>query len=129
MWELRNFRERLASEFAQLADYRLKPAIHEIPSIWPGRGVRVRARSSVTCVPTLASFRSSLKLGRIVEVYEEQLRAAGKSDISYSEFLTRLAPAQWQAKEEGALEWRIRRANLPPSRTNRLAISSRLKLS
>jgi len=27
--------------------------------------------------------------------------------------LTRLVRAQWQAKQEGALEWRIRRANLP----------------
>jgi hypothetical protein len=44
-----------------------------------------------------------------VEIYDEQLRAADKSDISYSDFVTRLVRVQWQAKQEGALEWRIRR--------------------
>jgi DNA replication protein DnaC len=42
-----------------------------------------------------------------------QLRAADKDDISYSDFVTRLMRAQWQARQEGALEWRIRRASLP----------------
>ena len=55
----------------------------------------------------------NLKLGRIVEIYDEQLRAAEKEDVSYSEFLARLLRAQWYARQEGALEWRIRRANLP----------------
>ena len=36
-----------------------------------------------------------------------------KDDISYTDFITRLVRAQFQAKQEGALEWRIRRANLP----------------
>ena len=31
----------------------------------------------------------------------------------YSDFVTRLVRAQFQAKQESALEWRIRRANLP----------------
>src|SRR5262249_21546649 len=61
----------------------------------------------------LEQLLKNLKLRRILEVYEEQLRAADKTDISYTEFLTRLVRAQWQAKQEGALEWRIRRANLP----------------
>jgi len=33
--------------------------------------------------------------------------------VAYSEFVTRLVRAQWHARQEGALEWRIRRANLP----------------
>src|SRR5215471_15164356 len=61
----------------------------------------------------LEQLLKNLKLRRILEIYEEQLRAADKGDISYSEFLTRLVRAQYQAKQEGALEWRIRRANLP----------------
>jgi DNA replication protein DnaC len=61
----------------------------------------------------LEQLLKNLKLRRILEIYEEQLRAADKSDISYTEFLTRLVRAQWQAKQEGALEWRIQRANLP----------------
>src|SRR5919197_91597 len=61
----------------------------------------------------LEQLLKNLKLRRIVEIYEEQLRAADKIDISYTEFLTRLVRAQWQAKQEGALGWGIRRANLP----------------
>ena len=34
-------------------------------------------------------------------------------DVPYAEFLTRLLRAQWHARQESALEWRIRRANLP----------------
>ena len=55
----------------------------------------------------------NLKLRRILEIYGEQLRAAEKEDVSYSEFLARLLRAQWHVRQEGALEWRIRRANLP----------------
>jgi hypothetical protein len=61
----------------------------------------------------LEQLLKNLQLRRILEIYEEQLRAADKSDISYSEFLMRLVRAQYQAKQESALEWRIRRANLP----------------
>jgi DNA replication protein DnaC len=61
----------------------------------------------------LEQLLKNLKLRRILEIYEEQLRAADKDDISYSDFVTRLVRAQCQAKQEGALEWRIRRANLP----------------
>jgi len=61
----------------------------------------------------LEQLLKNLKLRRILEIYDEQLRAADKGDISYSDFVTRLVRAQWQAKQEGALEWRIRRANLP----------------
>ena len=61
----------------------------------------------------LDQLLKNLKLRRILEIYEEQLHAAEKDDISYSDFVTRLVRAQWQAKQEGALEWRIRRANLP----------------
>src|SRR6516164_6260714 len=61
----------------------------------------------------LEQLLKNLKLRRILEIYDEQLQAANQDDISYTELLTRLARAQWQAKQEGALEWRIRRANLP----------------
>jgi len=56
---------------------------------------------------------TNLKLRRILEVYDEQLAAAEKEDITYSEFMARLLRAQWHARQDGALEWRIRRANLP----------------
>src|SRR3974390_409792 len=61
----------------------------------------------------LEQLLKNLKLRRILEIYDEQLHAADQDDISYSDFITRLVRAQWQAKQEGALEWRIQRANLP----------------
>jgi DNA replication protein DnaC len=61
----------------------------------------------------LEQLLKNLKLRRILDIYEEQLRAAEKEEVSYSEFVTRLIRAQWHARQEGAVEWRIRRANLP----------------
>ena len=61
----------------------------------------------------LEQLLKNLKLRRILEIYDEQLRAAEKEDVTYSELVTRLVRAQWYARQEGALEWRIRRANLP----------------
>jgi len=61
----------------------------------------------------LEQLLKNLKLRRILEIYDEQVHAAEKDDISYSDFVTRLVRAQYQARQEGALEWRIGRANLP----------------
>ena len=55
----------------------------------------------------------NLHLKRILEIYEEQLPAAEKEDVSYSEFLTRLLRAQWHNRQETALAWRIQQAKLP----------------
>ena len=65
----------------------------------------------------LEQLLKNLKLKRMAAIYDEQLRAADKEQVSYSEFLTRLMRAQYHARQEGALEWRIRRANLPESWT------------
>ena len=61
----------------------------------------------------LEQLLKNLKLRRMLEIYDEQLGAAEKEDVTYSEFLTRLVRAQWHARQESALEWRIQRANLP----------------
>jgi DNA replication protein DnaC len=61
----------------------------------------------------LEQLLKNLKLRRMLEIYEEQLRAAEKQDVTYSEFLTRLLRAQWHHRQETALEYRIRRAKLP----------------
>jgi DNA replication protein DnaC len=61
----------------------------------------------------LEQLLKNLKLHRMLSVYEEQLRAAEKAQISYSEFVAGLLRAQWHERQENALEWRIRRANLP----------------
>jgi len=65
----------------------------------------------------LEQLLKNLKLKRMSAIYDEQLRAAEQEQVSYSEFLTRLMRAQYHARQEGALEWRIRRANLPESWT------------
>src|ERR1700738_3839854 len=61
----------------------------------------------------LEQLLKNLKLRRMLEIYEEQLRAADKDDISYSEFVTRLVRAQFQARQEGPREGRLRRPTLP----------------
>src|SRR5438046_5962789 len=55
----------------------------------------------------------NLKLKRMLGVYDEHLRTAEKEQLSYSDFLAGLLRAQWHDRRESALEWRIRRANLP----------------
>ena len=61
----------------------------------------------------LEQLLKNLKLRRILDIYDEQLRAAEKEDVSYTEFLLRLMRAQFHSRQETALEWRIRRASLP----------------
>jgi DNA replication protein DnaC len=61
----------------------------------------------------LEQLLKNLKLRRMLSVYDEQLRAAEKADVSYSEFVAGLLRAQWHDRQESALEWRIGRANLP----------------
>ena len=61
----------------------------------------------------LEQLLKNLKLRRMHQVYDEQLAAAEKEDVSYSEFVAGLLRAQWHNRQESALEWRIHRANLP----------------
>ena len=61
----------------------------------------------------LEQLMKNLHLKRILEIYPEQLPAAEKDDVSYSEFLTRLLRAQWHHRQETALAWRIQQAKLP----------------
>ena len=61
----------------------------------------------------LEQLLKNLHLNRILSIYEEQLSAAEKEDVPYSEFVTRLLRAQWHHRQEAALAWRIKRATLP----------------
>src|SRR4029077_14537783 len=61
----------------------------------------------------LDQLLKNLKLRRILDIYEEQLRGAEKENVSYTEFVTGLMRPQWHARQEHALEWRIRNAKLP----------------
>ena len=61
----------------------------------------------------LEQLLKNLKLRSMLGVYDEQLRAAEKAQLSYSEFVAGLLRAQWHHRQDSALEWRIKRANLP----------------
>ncbi len=55
----------------------------------------------------------NLKLKKVREIYSEQLRHAEDEELSYSAFLVSLLRPQWYARQEQALAWRIKRAQLP----------------
>lgn len=61
----------------------------------------------------LKQLLSSLRLGRIAEILDEELAAAEKKQTPYADLLGRLLRAQWQHRQESALSWRIHQARLP----------------
>lgn len=61
----------------------------------------------------LDQLLKSLRLKRMREILEEELAYAEKKQLAYAEFLARLLRAQWHAKQEAALGWRIKRAQMP----------------
>jgi DNA replication protein DnaC len=64
-------------------------------------------------IDDVAQLLKSLRLGRIREILDEELKSAEKEDPSYQEFLARLLRAQWHHQQQSALGWRIERAKLP----------------
>ena len=61
----------------------------------------------------LAQLLKSLHLGKIAELLDEELAQAEKKHTTYTELLARLLRAQWHARQESALAWRIQQARLP----------------
>lgn len=61
----------------------------------------------------LQQLTKSLHLKRIAEIADDEIAHAEKNHLPYSEFLARLLRAQWQHRQESALEWRIDRAGIP----------------
>jgi DNA replication protein DnaC len=61
----------------------------------------------------LAQLLKSLHLGKIAEILDEELAQAEKKHTTYTELLARLLRAQWHARQESALAWRIQQARLP----------------
>jgi len=61
----------------------------------------------------LEQLLKSLKLRKILEIFDQEARVAESEGLAYSELLTRLLRAQWHAKQESALAWRIQQAALP----------------
>jgi DNA replication protein DnaC len=61
----------------------------------------------------LEQLLKNLHLKKIVEIVDDETRRADQDSIPYQEFLLRLVRPQWHAKQEKALEWRIKNARLP----------------
>lgn len=61
----------------------------------------------------LDQLLKNLHLRKIREIVDDELQRAKREQIPYQEFLLRLVRPQWFAKQEQALEWRIKNARLP----------------
>ena len=61
----------------------------------------------------VSQLLSSLHLGRIAEIFDDEVKRAEKEDLSYSTFIARLLRAQWHHRQESALTWRIKQAKMP----------------
>lgn len=55
----------------------------------------------------------NLRLRRIAEILDDELRVAETNGASYQDFLLQLLRPQWHANQEKALAWRIKQARLP----------------
>jgi len=64
-------------------------------------------------IEELEQLLKNLHLKKILEIAEEEAKRADRNQIPYQEFLLRLMRPQWHAKQERALEWRIKNARLP----------------
>lgn len=65
----------------------------------------------------LAQLLKSLHLNKIAEILDDELTQAEKKHTTYTELLARLLRAQWHARQESALAWRIQQARLPEAWT------------
>jgi DNA replication protein DnaC len=61
----------------------------------------------------LSQLLSSLRLHKVAELYETELAKADKESTTFTKLLCRLLRAEWQARQESALAWRIKKAALP----------------
>jgi DNA replication protein DnaC len=61
----------------------------------------------------LEQYLKNLHLRKIHEIFDEEHERAQKEQTSYQELFLRLLRPQWHAKQEQALEWRIKNARLP----------------
>ena len=61
----------------------------------------------------LKQLLKSLRLGKIAEILDEELKHAKDNSLAEEELLARLLRAQWHDRQEKALAWRIDRAGMP----------------
>jgi DNA replication protein DnaC len=61
----------------------------------------------------LEQLLKNLKLKKILEIYDDTARSAEEEGLSYADLFTRLLRAQWHARQETSLAWRVKQASLP----------------
>ncbi len=61
----------------------------------------------------IAQLLASLRLSKIADILDDEIKKAEKEDVSYSTLIARLLRAQWNHRQESALGWRIKQAKLP----------------
>lgn len=61
----------------------------------------------------LEQVLKNLRLGEIADTLDEKLRLADQEQPTYEDFLLSLMRPQWHAKQEKAMEWRIKNARMP----------------
>lgn len=61
----------------------------------------------------LDQLLKNLHLRKIQEIADEEMERANQDQIPYQDFLLRLIRAQWHAKQEKTLEWRVKNAKIP----------------
>lgn len=61
----------------------------------------------------LEQLLKSLRLNRIREIHDEEVRKADEQALPFEKLLARLLRAEWQHRQECALAWRIKNARLP----------------
>ena len=54
----------------------------------------------------LQQLLKSLGLGRVAEIYDEQLQLTQAESLTHTDFMLRLLRPQWHARQEKALSWR-----------------------
>lgn len=61
----------------------------------------------------LEQLLKNLRLNEIADTFDEKLRLANQDQPPYEDFLLGLVRPQWHAKQEKAMEWRIKNARMP----------------
>ena len=64
-------------------------------------------------IDDIEQLLKNLGMRRMAELLSDELAKAKKRNVSHEVLLQRLLRAQWQAKQESALNYRIKRANIP----------------
>ena len=63
----------------------------------------------------LEQLLKTMRLKRIAELWDEEIKKADKEAAPFEKLMARLLRAEWQYRQESALAWRIKHAGMPES--------------